>query len=257
MPRRTRNETSGDTYYCVSTIHKWPTLLARAVLPGRLRIRPYDEPPIKAIKLVPYSDSEDEGGSPKKTIGTDDDPPQLMDYSAQPTTSNDKPSMTREWGLTDEQCISWEHELQQALDTIPSSLESWFDNMLNDLPDELEEIGKDSAYSSRATSAHKRTTQRTGLGAHKKTIRMDDPPDDIHPYSDSEDDAPRPSDTRKSTYSSSYDEPLSKTIKLVPYSDSEDDGGSPKKTIGIYDSPPQLIDYSDSEDGVPPSPNRL
>ena len=131
----------------------------------------YDEPPIKAIKLVPYSDSEDEGGSPKKTIGTDDDPPQLMDYSAQPTTSNDKPSMTREWGLTDEQCISWEHELQQTLDTIPSSLESWFDNMLNDLPDELDEIGKDSAYSSCATSAHERTTQRMGLGAHKKTLR--------------------------------------------------------------------------------------
>ena len=41
----------------------------------------YDESPIKAIKLVTYSDSEDEGGSPKKTIGTDDDPPQLIDYS--------------------------------------------------------------------------------------------------------------------------------------------------------------------------------
>ena len=39
----------------------------------------HDEPPIKVIKLVPYS--EDEGGSPKKTTGTDDDTPQLVDYS--------------------------------------------------------------------------------------------------------------------------------------------------------------------------------
>ena len=69
-------------HYGMSTIHKWPTLLARAVLPGRLHIHPHTmNPPIKAIKLVPYSDSEEEGGWPKKMIGIDDDPPQLVDYS--------------------------------------------------------------------------------------------------------------------------------------------------------------------------------
>ena len=41
----------------------------------------YDEPPIKAIRLVPYSDSEDDRDAHKKTIGTDDDPTQLVDYS--------------------------------------------------------------------------------------------------------------------------------------------------------------------------------
>ena len=187
----------------------------------------------------------------------------LIQTDPQPTTSNDKPSMTREWGLTDEQCISWEHELQQALDTIPSSPESWLDNMLNDLPDELEEIGKDSAYSGHATSAHERTTQPTGLGAHKKTIRMDDPPDDIHPYDDSDAQMFGPSGTRKSTYSSSYDEPLSKTIKLVPYSDSEDDAPGPSDVgvAGKHTEPPcktiKLVPYSDSEDDAPrPSDTR-
>ena len=33
--------------------------------------------------------------------------------------------------------------------------------------------------------------------------------------------------------------------------------GAHKKTIRINDSSPQLMDYSDSEDGLPPSPKRL
>ena len=133
----------------------------------------------------------------------------LIQTDPQPTTSTAIPSMTREWGLTDEQCISWEYELQQALETIPSSPESWFDNMLNDLPNEPEEIGKDSAYSGRATATHEHTTQPRGLGTHKKTIRIDDSLPQMMDYSDSEDGVP----------------PSPKRLRLVDYSDTDEDIG--------------------------------
>ena len=69
-------------------------------------------------------------------------------------------------------------------------------------------------------------------------------------------DAPGPSGiTRKTTYSSTYDEPPIKAIRLIPYSDSEEERGSLKKTIGTDDDPTQLVDYSDTEEkggAIPP-----
>ena len=68
--------------------------------------------------------------------------------------------------------------------------------MLNDLPDELENFGKDTEYA----------TQPRGLGAHKKTIRIDDSSPQLMDYSDSEDGLP----------------PSPKRLQLVDYSDTDE-----------------------------------
>ena len=85
--------------------------------------------------------------------------------------------------------------------------------MLNDLPDELENFGKDSTYRGHTTSTHEKhteyATQPRGLGAHKKTIRIDDSSPQLMDYSDIEDGLP----------------PSPKRLQLVDYSDTDEDIG--------------------------------